>query len=163
MPLQDAIANSDPSQESTGGAVVAKATKTKGKKRTAKKRAARKKAAVKKTATSRAKTASASTARKSARLRRYTPQERQHILDVAKREGLTGAKVAERFGVSTLSYYTWRKKAGKATVPRRGRPPGRRAGTASPDLASALREEIRAQIRRKLPEIIAAEIAGYLK
>jgi len=43
--------------------------------------------------------------------KRFTPAERAHILSVARAEGLTGAKVAKRFGISTLTYYTWRKKS----------------------------------------------------
>ena len=40
--------------------------------------------------------------------KRYSAAEKKRILDAARSEGLTGAQVRERFGVSTLSFYRWR-------------------------------------------------------
>lgn len=102
--------------------------------------------------------------RHSRRGRRYTPAERTRILATARREGLTGAKVAERFGVSTVTYYLWRKKSGKTRnrlVRRRGRPAGSgRMAERALSLADSIRSEVRAQIARMLPEIVSSEIGG---
>lgn len=96
--------------------------------------------------------------------RRYSEAERSRILETAKREHLTGAQVRARFGVSTLTFYTWRKKAGATRVTRRRRhagPPRGPAGT-NRSLAVTLRREVRSRIARMLPEIIRTEIAGAI-
>lgn len=107
-------------------------------------------------------------ARKSNRSRRYTPAEKANILAVARSEGLTGAQVAKKFGVSTLSYYLWRKQSG--TSKRGGAKPGRRAGVAGSggatggtiDIAELIRREVRSQIDRMLPQILESEVGSTL-
>lgn len=109
-------------------------------------------------------------AKKSARPRRYTPAERAKILTAAKREGLSGPAAAKKFGISQLTFYTWRKKAG-ASKPRGGR--GSRAAAVGAaagrtlanalNIADVLRAEIRAQIRRLIPDVVAAELGGQTK
>lgn len=96
--------------------------------------------------------------------RRYAPAERANILATARREGLTGAQVSERFGVSSLSYYTWRKKAAdpmlsgaKPEVRAFAKQMGRTVDAAV-DVAEMIRREIRIQIGRLTPEIIESEI-----
>jgi len=98
---------------------------------------------------------------------RYTDQQRRNILATARRENLTGAEVRARFGVSTLSFYAWRKKAGKAS--KRGASRRRSktsfARSARPgggDFATILHREVRARITEVLPGIIASEIASAL-
>lgn len=106
------------------------------------------------------------TAQRSDRSRRYTPAEKANILSVARSEGLTGAQVAKKFGVSTLSYYLWRKKAG--TPERRGAKSGRPAravggvGTAGGaiNIAELIRREVRSQIDRMLPQILESEVGS---
>lgn len=90
---------------------------------------------------------------------RYSDAERAKILATAKREGLTGAQVRDRFGVSTLTYYTWRKKTG---APRRGRRGRRAQRAAAGDVGGQIREAIRAQVRAMLPQIIEQEIGVAL-
>ncbi len=96
--------------------------------------------------------------------RRYTPAERANILATARREGLTGAQVSERFGVSSLSYYTWRKKAAnrmgsgaRPEVQAFAKQMGRTVDAAV-DVAEMIRREIRVQIGRLTPEIVESEI-----
>jgi transposase-like protein len=110
-----------------------------------------------------AKVKSSELSTRSVRRRRHTPAERAQILAAAQREGLSGAAAAKRFGISTLTFYTWRKKAGGSR--RRGARLQSRAGGAErgPNgLAAALRREVRAKIAAMLPGIVKSEIAGYL-
>jgi len=65
-------------------------------------------------------------ARTSHKRKSYSPERRKQILDTAAREGLTATDVKKKFGVTPVTYYSWRKKTG-ATV-RRGRG-GLRAGS----------------------------------
>jgi transposase-like protein len=86
--------------------------------------------------------------------RRYTADQKRTILAAAAKEGLTGAQVAKRFGVATLTFYRWRG-------PVRG-PKARAAkqGTRVAIDERALRSAVRARIARVLPEIIQQEIAS---
>jgi transposase-like protein len=105
-------------------------------------------------------------AKRAKRGTRYTAAQKAKILAAAKKEGLTGAQVAKRFGVSTLTFYRWRgpvrsdalKRAGRKRGP--GRPKG--SGTAKVDTA-AVRREVQAQLRKLLPSIIREELAAALK
>ena len=102
---------------------------------------------------------------KSASRKRYTDSQKKHILAAAKKEGLTGAQVKKRFGVSTLTFYRWRGPVRSDAVARRGRrrgpgrPPG--SGKMKVDVA-AIRREVQAQVRRLLPQIIREEVARAL-
>ena len=53
----------------------------------------------------------------------YTTQKRSEILAAAQRENLTANDVKRKFGVTPVTYYSWRKKEG--LVGRRGRRPSR--------------------------------------
>ena len=104
-------------------------------------------------------------AKKSKRGIRYTSTQRAKILAAAKKEGLTGAQVAKRFGVSTLTFYRWRgpvrsdalKRAGKKRGP--GRPRGNGVGRVNPAI---VRQAVRRQIEKILPRIIREEVARAL-
>ncbi len=88
--------------------------------------------------------------------RRYTDAERQQVLEAARREGLSGPKAAKRFGISTLTFYNWRKKAG---LGKSRRSKGPRAPLSSADgVANLIREQVRGQIQQLLPEIIREEV-----
>lgn len=100
----------------------------------------------------------ASAGPKRGRGRRYTEPERQRILETARREGLSGPKAAKRFGISTLTFYNWRKKRGGSKA---------RAASVSSHmndevLATQVRKSIRAAIERLLPDIIRSEVDGLL-
>lgn len=92
--------------------------------------------------------------------KRYTAAEKAKILAAAKAENLTGAQVRKRFGVSTLTFYRWR-----GPVRRRRRGPGRPRGSRNrvETGAAPLREHVRAEVKRVLPEVIRQEVAAYLK
>lgn len=98
---------------------------------------------------------------KSVRPRRYEPAERARMLAAAKREGLSGSAAAKKFGISQLTFYTWRKKAGTSTHGRRGRPK-RTSLLDSRDLSGQLRQAVRAKVREMLPEVIEQEIGASL-
>jgi len=92
----------------------------------------------------------------------YSPEQRKHILDTAASEGLTALDVKKKFGVTPVTYYSWRKKTGVSA--RRGRGPGRPAGSRNgvADLGSQLRTEVRGKIQQILPAIVKSEVASYM-
>ncbi len=113
-------------------------------------------------------------ARKITPRKRYTPAQKQRILAAARKEGLTGAQVRERFGVSLLTFYRWRGPVGRG---RRVAPGGAvrarvgQAATGAPhhglletaeiDVV-ALREEVRKALHRLLPQVVQEELEAYL-
>lgn len=98
-------------------------------------------------------------AKKRKRRTRYTDEQRSKILAVAKSEGLTAKAVHKRFGVTPVTYYSWRKKtsAGK----RRARRSGGRAGR-NVSLGGQVRDEVQARMRTLLPQLVRAEVSRYL-
>ena len=104
--------------------------------------------------------------KKSERPRRYPPAERAKILAAAKREGLSGPAAAKTFGISQLTFYTWRRKAGAKQarpVDHPSRKKTRRGDLLSGDIAERIRQQIRARVSELLPGIIAGEIAIALE
>jgi transposase-like protein len=96
--------------------------------------------------------------KKRGRGKRYDKAEKAKILATAKKEGLTGAQVAKRFGVSTLTFYRWRgpvRKSGRKarTLQRRGH---------EVDMKD-LRARVQAEIQRVLPKIIQQEVVAYFR
>ena len=101
-------------------------------------------------------------AKKARRTRkRYTDEQRQHILETARKEGLTAAAVQKRFNVTPVTYYSWRKKTGAASH-RRGRPPGVRTAAANGNLTAQVRQEVQQKVRAIIPEIVRSEVSAYL-
>jgi hypothetical protein len=91
----------------------------------------------------------------------YTPKRRSEILTAAQRGNLTANEVKKKFGVTPVTYYSWRKKAG--IVGRRGRRPGLLAQSASGSLiASQVRAGVQAKVRTVLPGIVREEVTSYL-
>lgn len=92
---------------------------------------------------------------------KYSNEQRTQILETANREGLTAAQVQKKFGVTPVTYYSWRKKTGVAG--RRGRPAGSgRATGLIGDLGGQVRSEVRTKVRQLLPEIVRSEVSAYL-
>ncbi len=88
----------------------------------------------------------------------YTEQQRQSILSAAQKDHLTAAQVEKKFGVTPVTYYSWRKKTGLA---------GRRGGgllsaARGADLTTHLRSEVQTKIRQILPTIVRHEVSRYL-
>lgn len=95
----------------------------------------------------------------------YTPTLRKQILETALKEKLTAGQVKKRFGVTPVTYYSWRKKSGVAR--RRGRGPAAAVRAALPavtggDLTGQVRSAVQARVRQLLPDIVRGEVGAYL-
>lgn len=92
---------------------------------------------------------------------KYTEAKRAEIMAAAKKDGLTALQVQKKFGVTPVTYYSWRKKAtGGSPGPRRGRASSR--GTKGTGLNSLMRSEVQSRVRAMLPAIVRAEVDSYL-
>ena len=95
--------------------------------------------------------------------RSYSEGKRTAILQAALKEGLTAVQVKQRFGVTPVTYYSWRKKygaarrRGAALVVRAGR-----GGRLANGLPQQVQAEVQARIRALMPSIVRAEVASYL-
>ena len=90
---------------------------------------------------------------------KYSEEQRTTILAAARKDGLTAAQVQKKFGVTPVTYYSWRKKTGIAG--RRGRAIGLAAGRGA-DLNGQLRYEVANKVRQILPAIVRSEVSEYL-
>lgn len=90
----------------------------------------------------------------------YSPELRQEIMETAARDGLTALDVKKKFGVTPVTYYSWRKKSG--VVAKRGRGPAKVSARGGSDLTSQLRTEVRAKIQEMLPGIVKSEVAMFM-
>src|SRR5439155_14719212 len=88
----------------------------------------------------------------------YTPQQRTTILTAARKDKLTALQVQKKFGVTPVTYYSWRKKKGI-----RG-PRGRRPALVARggDLTAQVRAGVQARVREVLPGIVRDEVSRYL-
>jgi transposase-like protein len=92
----------------------------------------------------------------------YTPEQREKVLAAAKAEKLTAAQVQKKFGVTPVTYYSWRKKSG-ATHKRGTRTAA--AVVARPvtgDLGAQVRTEVQNKMRQIIPGIVRDEVSAYL-
>ncbi len=89
----------------------------------------------------------------------YTDDQRVSILAAARKGSLTALQVQKKFGVTPVTYYSWRKKQGLTR--RRGRSIGLVAASAG-GLTQQVRSEVRAKVRQILPVIVRSEVSGYL-
>ncbi|NOT34237.1 MAG: hypothetical protein HOP12_08725, partial [Candidatus Eisenbacteria bacterium] len=88
-------------------------------------------------------------------------------LEAAASGGLTAEAVKKQFGVTPVTYYSWRKKYG---VGRKRR--GRRAATAAPARASGgldlgsigaqVRSTVQARVREMVQGIVRLEVESYV-
>jgi transposase-like protein len=88
----------------------------------------------------------------------YSNTKRQAVLKAAQKQGLTALEVQKRFGVTPVTYYSWRRKYG-ASGGREvaGRTTGRSAG-----IETQVRTEVQARVREILPNIVRTEVSQYL-
>jgi len=94
---------------------------------------------------------------------RYSSTQKQTILAAAQKEGLTAAQVQKKFGVTPVTYYSWRRKSGATRRRGPGRPPGRPAGVRVASGGQGdVRTEVRARVRQTLPDIVRSEVNSYL-
>jgi transposase-like protein len=88
----------------------------------------------------------------------YTDDQRVSILAAARKGSLTALQVQRKFGVTPVTYYSWRKKEGLTR--RRGR--SNSGVVAASGLTQQVRSEVRAKVRQILPMIVRNEVSGYL-
>ena len=89
----------------------------------------------------------------------YTDAQRKEILAAAQKDGLTATDVQKKFGVTPVTYYSWRKKSG--VTGRRG-PRPRNAAPGGGDLAAQVRAGVQSRVRELLPGIVREEVGTYL-
>lgn len=93
---------------------------------------------------------------KNATRRTFTPEQRVKILSEAKALKLTGAEVAKKHGISTVTYYLWRKKSGVSKPHARGR--GIAGVLAGDGLGTQVRIAVQTKVREMLPGIVQEEV-----
>jgi transposase-like protein len=86
----------------------------------------------------------------------YSVQKRNVIMQAAQKEGLTAPQVQKRFGVTPVTYYSWRRKYGG------GRRVSKVGRAANGGLERQVRSEVQARVRRMLPTIVRSEVSHYL-
>jgi transposase-like protein len=92
----------------------------------------------------------------------YSNAKRVSILQAAQNQGLTALDVQKRFGVTPVTYYSWRRKyvAGsrRATSGR-----GVRSSRTSGGFETQVRSEVQARVRQILPQIVRTEVSDFLE
>jgi transposase-like protein len=99
---------------------------------------------------------------KKAKRMRFTPQQRQQILKAATTGSLTAKQVQQKYGVSMVTYYLWRRKAGIARSRGGVRLDLTQFGTSKAGLEKLVRSAVRARIQASLPAIVRDEVQTYL-
>jgi len=98
---------------------------------------------------------------KKARRHSFTPQARQEILATATKEGLTAKQVQKKYGISMVTFYLWRKKAGLSG--QRGdvaKGVGKPKTTAIP---ADLQKRVRAEVQSAMDQLVREEVENYLR
>jgi transposase-like protein len=91
----------------------------------------------------------------------YTPEQRAKVLAAANAEKLTAAQVQKKFGVTPVTYYSWRKKTG-LTARRGAGAAGGALRAMSGDLGAQVRSEVQAKMRQIIPGVVRTEVSAYL-
>ncbi len=99
-------------------------------------------------------------ARKATR-RRYSRAEKQRILSIASKEGLTGAQVQKKFGIAQLTFYRWRGPV-RGPKARAARAAAGGGAVSSLGGSDSIRSEVRRGVQAVLPQVIREEVAAYL-
>ena len=94
--------------------------------------------------------------------KKYTSAERSQVLTTAQKEGLTAAQVQKQFGVTPVTYYSWRKKSGVTRRKRGGAAMVARKSIGGGDFTSQVRSEVRSRVSEILPNIVRSEVDHYL-
>jgi len=89
----------------------------------------------------------------------YSEKQRSAILAAAKKEGLTATAVQKRFGVTPVTYYSWRRKAG---VGKRRKSVAGPRGASDGLLKSQLRTQLNARLGKLFPGLLRSEVSAYL-
>lgn len=91
--------------------------------------------------------------------KQYSPEKRDEIMADAKSNKLSGKQVAEKYGISVMTYYLWTKKAGGLS---RATKASRRLLPLGAGFESQVRAAIEAKVRELLPEIVNRELQRQL-
>lgn len=99
----------------------------------------------------------------------YSENQRKQVLETATRDKLTAAQVQKKFGVTPVTYYSWRKKYGAA---RRRGAAGAAARTTvvaraavnggGDPIGQEVRSAVRARVRDMVQEVVRSEVAAYV-
>ena len=102
----------------------------------------------------------------------YTLADRKKILAAAISEKLTAEQVKKKFGVTPVTYYSWRKKYGaarkrgakSAAAPRATRAAAPRAVAAIGlgGIGAQVRSAVQARVQSMVHDIVRAEVETYL-
>jgi transposase len=92
------------------------------------------------------------------KVKRYTEAERKHILAASEKQGLNGVQAAKKFGISTLTFYNWKKKANGSTR----REGGALAASKDP-LDGLLRSRLRTRLQQLLPVALREEVDAVVR
>ena len=90
----------------------------------------------------------------------YSNAKRISILQAARDHGLTALDVKKRFGVTPVTYYSWRRKYGAGS--RRATALRAAARVGRVGIAGQLRTEVQSRVREILPQIVRNEVSSYL-
>ena len=99
---------------------------------------------------------------KKAKRKRFTPQQRSQILNAARAGKMTAKQVQAKYGVSMVTYYLWRRKAGIARPHKGSRAALAKMGPSQAGLERMLRIAVRERIQAALPSIVRDEVQDYL-
>lgn len=89
----------------------------------------------------------------------YTAAERAKVLAAARAENLTALQIQKKFGVTPVTYYSWRKKGG---LTRRRGGAAAAAIPVSGGMSARVRAEVKSKVREVMPGIVRAEVNAYL-
>ena len=93
----------------------------------------------------------------------YSNAKRISILQAARAQGLTALDVKKRFGVTPVTYYSWRRKYGAGSNRPTTLRVAARVGRGGRDgIAGQLRSEVQSRVREILPQIVRHEVSNYL-
>jgi transposase-like protein len=94
---------------------------------------------------------------------RYAEAQRRQILETAVRERLTAADVKKKYGVTPVTYYSWRKKYGVGTR-QGGGPRAAAAGVAlnGGGITQQVRSAVQSKVRALVQDVVRAEVDNYL-
>ena len=92
------------------------------------------------------------------KVKRYTEADRARILSAAKKQGLNGVQAAKKFSISTLTYYTWKKRA-KEFASRESELRSGSDGT----LDGLLRSRLRNRLQQLLPIVLREEVDACVR
>lgn len=95
---------------------------------------------------------------------RYAEAQRRQILETAVRERLTAADVKKKYGVTPVTYYSWRKKYGVGN--RQGGGGARVAAVGlsvnGGGITQQVRSAVQSKVRALVQDVVRAEVDNYL-